>query len=58
MATWAEEFNRISELHRAATEDWKAGANNGNAVANTADDVKAFMIRWMGNGSPMRTQEM
>ena len=58
MATWAEEFDRLSELHRKAVEGWKAGARNGKAVANTAQDEKSFMMRWMSAGEPDRTREM
>ncbi len=58
MATWLEEFTRLSDLHRAAVEDWKAGANNGNAVIDTADAEKFFLIRWLAAGPPSRTQEM
>ena len=58
MATWCDEFTRLADLHRAAVDDWIAGANNVNTVIDTADAEKFFLIRWMSAGQPARTQEI
>ena len=58
MATWREEFKRLSDIEREAIEKWIAGEINSNAVINAAEATKALLIRYMATGEPDRDEEM
>ena len=58
MATWREEFERLSNIEIRELEKWKAGENNANAVINAGEATKAFLIRWEAAGQPSHNEEM
>lgn len=58
MATWLEEFTRLSDIEREEIEKWKTGENNSNMVIDVAEAIKAFLINYLRAGSPSRNQEM
>ena len=58
MATWQDEFIRLSELHRHEVERWLEGTNNANQVINAGEAEKAFWIRWLSAGEPALNQQM
>ncbi len=58
MATWREEFERLSNIEQRELEKWKAGMNNSNGVINAGEATKAFLIQWQAAGNPARDQEM
>ena len=52
MATWQDEFIRLSELHRHEVERWLEGKRNANLVIEEGEAEKAFMHQWMSAGEP------
>ncbi len=58
MATWLEEFTRLSDIEREEIEKWKTGENNSNMVIDVAEAIRAFLINYLRAGSPSRNQEM
>jgi len=58
MATWREEFSRLSDVERDEIEKWKAGENNSNILINASEATKAFLIQYQAAGEPIRDQEM
>jgi len=58
MATWQDEFIRLTELHRHEVESWLEGANNANAVISAGEDERAFLRRWQAAGEPALNQQM
>ena len=58
MATWREEFTRLSDIQQEEIEKWKTDENNSNTVINVAEAIKAFLLKYMQTGSPPRDQEM
>ena len=58
MATWQDEFVRLSELHRHEVEKWLEGAGNANQVINAGETEKAFLLRWLSAGEPERNQQI
>jgi hypothetical protein len=58
MATWQDEFIRLSELHRHEVERWLEGARNANQVINACESEKAFLLRWLAAGEPGRNERM
>jgi len=58
MATWQDEFIRLSELHRHEVERWLEGTNNANAVIDAGESEKAFLLQWISAGEPGRNQQL
>ena len=58
MATWQDEFIRLSELHRHEVERWLEGASNANLVIDAGETERAFLLRWKSAGEPARNQQM
>jgi len=58
MATWQDEFIRLSELHRHEVERWLEGARNASEVINAGEVEKALLIRWLAAEEPGRNQQM
>ena len=58
MATWQDEFIRLSELHRHEVERWLEGARNSNEVINAGESEKALLIRWKAAGEPGRNEQL
>ncbi len=58
MATWQDEFIRLSELHRHEVERWLEGTNNADQVINAGETEKAFMIQWLSAGGPARNERI
>ncbi len=58
MATWQDEFVRLSELHRHEVERWLEGANNAKEVIDAGEAEKAFLNRWLSAGEPGRNEQM
>ena len=58
MATWQDEFIRLTELHRHEVERWLEGTGNANRVINAGEAEKAFLGRWMSAGEPGLNQQM
>lgn len=58
MATWTEEFARLSEIERAEIDNWNSGANNANSVISAKEATNAFLIQWQAAGCPPHNQEM
>ena len=58
MATWREEFSRLSDIERDEIKKWIAGENNSNILINASEATKAFLVRYQAAGEPPRDQEM
>ncbi len=58
MATWQDEFIRLSELNRHEVERWLEGTRNANLVIDSGESEKAFMLRWLSAGEPSRNEQM
>ena len=58
MATWQDEFIRLTELHRHEVERWLEGASNANQVIDAGESEKAFMLQWQSAGEPARNVQM
>jgi hypothetical protein len=63
MATWQDEFIRLSELHRHEVERWLEGTRNANLVIDAGESEKAFMLRsfmlrWLSAREPSRNEQM
>ncbi len=58
MATWLEEFTRLSDIQQEEIEKWKTGENNSNMVIDVAEAIRVFLINYLRAGSPSRNQEM
>ena len=58
MATWLDEFIRLSELHRHEVERWLEGARNANEIITAGESEKTLLIRWMSAGEPGRNQQL
>ncbi len=58
MATWQDEFIRLSELHRHEVERWLEGTGNANLVIDAGEAEKAFLLGWLSAGEPGRNQQM
>ena len=58
MATWREEFKRLSDIEREEMGKWIADKNNSNNLINAAEAVKAFLLKYMAASEPGRDQEM
>jgi hypothetical protein len=58
MATWREEFTRLSDIHREEWHKFIHGENNQQAVRNSMDDVAEILRRWEAAGCPNREKEI
>ena len=58
MATWREEFQRLSVIEREEIEKWTAGERNSNALINAKEATNAFLIKYQAAGCPAHNQEM
>jgi len=58
MATWQDEFIRLSELHRNKVERWLEGTRNANLVIDAGESEKAFLLRWLAADEPSRNEQM
>ena len=58
MATWREEFTRLSDIHGETWQNFIHGENNQQAVRNSMDAVAEILRRWEAEGCPNREQEM
>jgi len=58
MATWQDEFIRLSELHRHEVERWLEGTRNANLVIDAGESEKAFLTRWMSASEPDLNQQI
>ena len=58
MATWQDEFIRLSELHRHEVERWLEGVRNANSVINAGEAERVLLRQWMSAGEPGRNQQM
>ncbi len=58
MATWQDEFIRLSELHRHDVEKWLEGTHNADQVIDAGESEKAFLLQWISAGEPVLNQQM
>jgi hypothetical protein len=58
MATWQDEFIRLSELHRHEVERWLEGTSNANLVIDAGEAEKALLLRWVSAGEPGRNEQV
>ncbi len=58
MATWQDEFIRLSELHRHEVEKWLEGTHNADLIINAGESEKAFLTRWIASGEPALNQQI
>ena len=58
MATWQDEFIRLTELHRHEVERWLEGARNANEIIKAGELEKTLLIRWISAGEPGRNQQL
>ncbi|MFB3083217.1 MAG: hypothetical protein ACE1Z4_07145 [Gammaproteobacteria bacterium] len=58
MATWRNEFTRLSDLHREEWQKFIHGENNQPAARNSMDDVAEILRRWEAAGCPDREEEI
>ena len=58
MATWQDEFIRLSELHRHEVERWLEGADNANQIISAGESEKALLLRWVSAGEPGRNEQL
>ncbi len=58
MATWQDEFIRLSELHRHEVERWLEGIRNADQVIDAGEAERAFLRHWKSAGEPGRNERM
>ena len=58
MATWNEEFARLSEIEGNAVDEWKANPHAANAVINAKEATNALLIRYQQAGCPPHDTEI
>ncbi len=58
MATWQDEFIRLTELHRHEVERWLEGTGNANLVIDAGEAEKALLLRWVSAGEPGRNEQV
>ena len=58
MATWREEFTRLSDIHDEEWQKFIHGENNQHAVRNFMDGVAEILRRWEAAGCPDREEEI
>jgi len=58
VATWREEFTRLSDIHAEKWQKFVHGENNQQAVCNSMGDVAEILRRWEAAGCPDREEEI
>ena len=58
MATWRQEFTRLSDIRGAEWQKFVHGENNQYAVRGSMDDVAEMLRRWEAAGCPDREEEI
>ena len=58
MATWRQEFERLSAAERKNIGKWKGGAKNIPVLRQSIDAVSEFLRQYEQAGEPDRDQEM
>ncbi len=58
MATWLDEFIRLSELHRHEVERWLEGFRNADQVIDAGEAERALLRHWKSAGEPGRNERM
>ncbi len=58
MATWRQEFERLSAVEREEIGKWKGGANNTQVLRQAMDAVGELLRQYEQASSPDRDQEM
>jgi len=58
MATWREEFTRLSDIRRQEWQNFVRGENNQHRVCNSMDDITETLRRWEAAGCPDREEEI
>ena len=58
MATWRQEFERLSAIEREEVGKWKGGANNTQVLRQAMEAVSALLRQYEQAGSPDRGQEI
>jgi hypothetical protein len=58
MATYREEFARLSEIEREAIEEWQVNGQASNRVINAKEAINAFLTRYMRDNCPPHDTEM
>ena len=58
MATWQDEFIRLTELHRHEVERWLEGAGNADQIISAGESEKAFLLCWLTAGEPGRNKQV
>jgi len=58
MATWREEFTRLSDIRRQEWQKFVHGDNNQHGVCNSMDDITETLRRWEAAGCPDREEEI
>ena len=58
MATWREEFTRLSDIRGVEWQKFVGGENNQHGVRNSMDGVAEILRRWEAAGCPDREEEI
>ncbi len=58
MATWRQEFTRLSDIHHKEWQKFVHGGNNQQAVRNSMDGIAEILRRWEAEGCPDREGEI
>jgi len=58
MATWREEFTRLSNIHDEEWQKFIHDENNQHAVRNSMDGIAEIPRRWEVAGCPDREEEI
>jgi hypothetical protein len=58
MATWRQEFERLSAVEREEIGRWKGGANNTQVLRQAMDAVSELLRQYEQASFPDRDQEM
>ena len=58
MATWREEFTRLSDIQGAEWQKFIQGEHSQQAVRNSMDGVAEILKRWEAAGCPDREEEI
>ena len=58
MATWRQEFERLSAVEREKIGRWKGGANNTQVLRQAMDAVGELLRQYEQASFPDRDQEM
>ena len=58
MATWRQEFERLSAIEREEVGKWKGGANNTQILRQAMEAVSELLRQYEQAGGPDRGQEI